>query len=369
MGMRDYGQKKVCLMFNIYFKEMKKFFSLIALVGVFAACQPEQIETAFKVAGAKLTVNVQFVDLNGNAYADASIASSTAGTVSGNSIVFEAPENSAVPAQTITVTASTPKLATKTRTLSVAVPDVIAGGVGSVNVQWPVGDQPDDWNFELVPGTPEQTLWDVQFLDNPHYDTYSHAYKHNEVDIDTWYLNDSDYILTGQVTYKMWMKSEVAAISYNFDAFKPVVDAYAYPFEDVEVDLGEGKLDFKVSAYGMWAAWQKAYLTEQTYEVVGTKGSEKIVAGTFMVLAENTQVAEEVELGMPVHLVGHGTSSHTSYHTVYTHGHDEHGHPHVSEHTYSHDYEITYPIYSHYVYGKGHAGGASNAGGGIIFSE
>jgi hypothetical protein len=41
----------------------------------------------------------------------------------------------------------------------------------------------------------------------------------------------------------------------------------------------------------------------------------------------------------------------------------------VYYHTYSHDYEITYPVYSHYVYGHGVAGGASNAGGGIVFPE
>ena len=44
-------------MFNIYFKEMKKFFSLIALVGVFAACEPENLQTAFTVANATATVN------------------------------------------------------------------------------------------------------------------------------------------------------------------------------------------------------------------------------------------------------------------------------------------------------------------------
>ena len=370
MGMLDHGQKKVCLMFNIYFKEMKKFFSLIALVGVFAACQPEQIETAFKVAGAKLTVNVQFVDLDGNPYADASLSSATAGTISGNTITFEAAEGTAIAAQEISVTASTPKLAEKTRTMTVSVPDIIAGGVGTVNVKWPVGDKVDDYTYSLVPkGSPVKTLWDVEFLDNPHYDTYDHAYTHNDVDIDLWYLNDSEYILTGEVTYNMWWKSDIISINYYYDTFKPIVDAYMFAFDGDSIDYGEGKLPFKVSAYGMWAAWQKSYLTEQTYEVKATKGGETIVIGDFVVAAEDTQVAEEIELGMPMHLVGHGTSTHTSYHEIYVHGHDEHGHPHVHEYTHAHDYEIVYPIYSHYSYGHGVAGGASNAGGGIIIAE
>ncbi|MBQ9661064.1 MAG: hypothetical protein IJV37_07390 [Bacteroidales bacterium] len=40
---------------------MKKFFSLIALVGVFAACQPENLTTAFQVANATATLNVTVV--------------------------------------------------------------------------------------------------------------------------------------------------------------------------------------------------------------------------------------------------------------------------------------------------------------------
>ena len=369
MGMLDYGQKKVCLMFNIYFKEMKKFFSLIALVGVFAACQPEQIETAFKVAGAKLTVNVSFVDMNGSPYADASLSSSTAGTVSGNTIVFEAAEGTAIAAQEITLTASTPKLATKTRTMKVSTPDIIAGGVGNINFVWPVGDQVDDYTYDLFPkGSPVKTLWDVQFLENKHYDTYAHLHKHGEIEIETWYLNDSEYILTGQVTYQTWLKSYVVSTKANYDVFKPIVEAYALSFEQ-EIPPVDHTLDFKVSGYGMWNAWQTSYLTEMTYEVKATKGSETLVAGEIVVWSEDTQKAEEMELGMPAHLVGHGVSHHTSYHDVYYHGHDEHGHPHVYEHTYSHDYEIVYPIYSHYVPGHGVAGGASNAGGGIVFPE
>ena len=40
---------------------MKKLFSLIALAGVIAACTPEQVDTAFKLAGGKVTVNVEVV--------------------------------------------------------------------------------------------------------------------------------------------------------------------------------------------------------------------------------------------------------------------------------------------------------------------
>ena len=40
---------------------MKKFISLIALVGVFAACEPENLQTAYTVANATATINVTVV--------------------------------------------------------------------------------------------------------------------------------------------------------------------------------------------------------------------------------------------------------------------------------------------------------------------
>ena len=48
-------------MFNIYFKEMKKLIALFALVAVFAACEPESLQTAYTVADATAKVNVTLV--------------------------------------------------------------------------------------------------------------------------------------------------------------------------------------------------------------------------------------------------------------------------------------------------------------------
>lgn len=368
MAMLNYVQKKVCLMFNIYFKEMKKFFSLIALVGVFAACQPEQIETAFKVAGAKLTVNVSVVDLDGTEYSDATITS-TAGTVSGKTITFEAAENTAIPAQTITVTATTPKLP-KTYSQGVSIPEIIAGGSANIEVRMVIGEKVDDYTYEFVPaGDPVQEIDEVNFLDNKHYDTYEHKYMHKDVEITNWFLNDSEYILSGKVDYDLFFKSIVISSTAYYDGFAAIVDAFADSFDNVEVDLGKGVFEFKVSGYGMWAVWQKKYVTEQKYEVKATKGSETITVGEFVVWAYNTDVVEEVELGMPVHVVGHGTATHYTNHTIYFHGHDEHGIPHAYPHSYTNQYHTTYPVYSHYLFGHGVAGGASNAGGGIVWSE
>ncbi|MCR4824931.1 MAG: DUF3869 domain-containing protein [Bacteroidales bacterium] len=346
---------------------MKKFFSLIALVGVFAACQPEQIETAFKVAGAKLTVNVSVVDLDGTEYSDATITS-TAGTVSGKTITFEAAEATAIPAQTITVTATTPQLP-KSYSQSVSIPEVIAGGVGTIDVRMVIGEKIDDYTYSAQleeQGDPE--LVDVKFLENKHYTTYEHKHPHGDIVVENFFLNDSEYILTGTVDYQIITSAEVIAVEALYDDFQTVVEQIAEVF-NVEEEREAGKLDFKVSAFGMWASWQKRYATESVYAVVAEKGNEKLTVGEFVVVDYNTTVAEEIELGMPVHVVGHGKEGHISEHQYTTHGHDEHGTPHVYTHDYTHEYYTDYPIYSHYWYGHGVAGGASNAGGGIVFAE
>ena len=48
---------------------MKKLFALLALAAAMLACTPEQVETAFKLAGGKVLVEVEVVDIiNGGAY-------------------------------------------------------------------------------------------------------------------------------------------------------------------------------------------------------------------------------------------------------------------------------------------------------------
>ncbi len=79
----------VSLMFNIYFKEMKKFFSLIALVGVFAACQPEKLTTAFEVGPAEATISVKVVDILTGEDVTAAASISTPTTITGASPKFD----------------------------------------------------------------------------------------------------------------------------------------------------------------------------------------------------------------------------------------------------------------------------------------
>ena len=49
-------------MFNSTYK-MKKLYMLLALVGIFAACQPEELQTTFEVDAAKAVINVECIDI------------------------------------------------------------------------------------------------------------------------------------------------------------------------------------------------------------------------------------------------------------------------------------------------------------------
>ena len=52
-------------MFNSTYK-MKKLYMLLALVGIFAACQPEELQTTFEVDAAKAVIDVTCIDIQTN---------------------------------------------------------------------------------------------------------------------------------------------------------------------------------------------------------------------------------------------------------------------------------------------------------------
>ena len=84
---------------------MKKLFSLFALAGAFVACQPEELETAFSVDPATVTIDVTVTDVQtGAAAEDVTVTCSDgAAKVEGNVITLTG--NPAIDETTVTVTA------------------------------------------------------------------------------------------------------------------------------------------------------------------------------------------------------------------------------------------------------------------------
>jgi len=111
-------------MFNIYFKEMKKFFSLIALVGVFAACNPEDLTTYFTVTPATVTLHATAVcAAPGFTEGDATFNPSQDQSLTGNP---------SIPAGQFSVSASYKDW--KSQTQTIAYPQVLGGANLNLNV-------------------------------------------------------------------------------------------------------------------------------------------------------------------------------------------------------------------------------------------
>ena len=125
---------------------MKKFFSLIALVGVFAACQPEKLTTAFEVAPAQATINAKVVDiLTGEDV-------TSAATITSETTLTGTP---ALAAQDYTVSAT---YKDGKGSATVHINALRPGGKANYSVVIPVGGTILDYELnvetEVTPGTP-----------------------------------------------------------------------------------------------------------------------------------------------------------------------------------------------------------------------
>ncbi len=305
-------------MFNIYFKEMKKFFSLIALVGVFAACQPEKIQTAFTLAGGSATINVKVVDINNHGdYSGTYTLTSSAGTVSGNTVTISAGESTKLAGQTVTVTVNGPKFV-KPYTYDVLVPDVLPGGQAAINAIIVVGEG-GDYSYEIKESD-VATDEEVEMIN-------VHDYPVKTIDGVNWYVNESEFLLEGDVEYDVVTGSSFLEGSAKV-GFEGVLSNLKEIYTEPTVKV-VNHLPITVSAYAIWRAFATYTTTLRTLTVTAKNNKtgetfEKVVEAKVRLLS-STQ-AEFEEKANP----------------------DTHG---------------------HYVHGQGEPGGANNAGGGIVYSE
>ena len=90
---------------------MKKLLYVLAAVGLFVACQQEEIQTAFEVAPAKAKVVIKAVDVNDGSEVDVAKLGLTYSfnpapadsKLEGNAIYFEGKEGSPLPQTEVTV--------------------------------------------------------------------------------------------------------------------------------------------------------------------------------------------------------------------------------------------------------------------------
>lgn len=298
---------------------MKKFFSLFALAGLLVACQPEELQTVIgDVTGASVTINVTVTDvLTGEEPADTYTVTVSGKddkgkpysfSQSGNAFTYTAGDNESIPGFTATVEVTyngETKPAAK-----VEVADVLAGSSVSYPVTVVVGKPASEIEYALVEASSEVTDTYDLYLKNSTYATHSHNGG-------TYYWNDSDYLLTGVVTYPTYSGYNVVSEETSVMGHEGVVGAYAHALgKGSEYNENGGSLDITVSAHCYYTVVCTFTVTTVIYNVT----ADGDVVGTIRCEQTSTTATyDEVDDG-----TGH-----------YSHGH-------------------------------GHGDGASNAGGGII---
>ena len=295
---------------------MKKLFSLLALVGVFAACQPEELETAFEVSDAVATITVTTIDINTGNNVDATIsASDAAATVAGNVVTLKG--SPALTARTVTVTAS---YQGKDYSTSVNVQALLAGGKASYNadiyVGVPVAEQ--EITYELV--SEESSVSEpIYFTKADGHALVDHAGKY-------WAENLTEFLLKGEVEWTNVAGSEFVSSECTDPVFDQIVKLYADAVKDgAKVTTTKDVLEITVSAWAYYTVYQTVTTTVKTYGVF----ADKVQVGSVVVNNYSSAVQYE-EIANPM---GHG-------HYQQGHGHAGHGH-----------------------------GDGGNAGGGIVWGE
>lgn len=285
---------------------MKKLFSLIALVGVFAACQPETIETAFEVGNAEATISVTAVDVQSGADVTSTLAfTATAGTVTNGAVAKVVLTGAgALKAQTVSVSTT---YKTNTYSAEVKVNDLLAGGRANYSVVIPVGVALSGYTFSVKAIETPVVTTAVGYMASA---TIDHAGN-------KWASNNNEYLLNVTVQYvpnygTILVPGSIAVLDQNFaESVNSFAGAYPSSFMTDTKDFS-----FTASAYSYYTAKSTLTTTVGKYQVIATPASgTPTVAGTFSLKTKSSQI-ESLEMADPNahghYHAGHGTGSQTN---------------------------------------------------------
>ena len=320
---------------------MKKFFSLIALVGVLAACQKENLKTAFKVDPGVATINATAISVDGK-----DITSDVTFSYNGQaSNVFYSTESAAFN-QVVSVSAVWKGYdGARNFTAEQDIPvHVLPGGTAKYDVKLTLGEiVEEDCVYNIVTKEDyDASKTTFHFLTESH----SHAATHDAPFVyhdgksydGTYLMNPSEFILRGTLNYeeKEGFVGDVADIKWA-DGVAPLTEFTEYVgklLEDNPVKYTPASLPFTVSGFAMYCAYHAIYsiVPEVSFIRTNSLGASETIA-TFSYTdfwGNEAGVIEDACVGHEAHYVP-------------GHGHEDHGHSH------------------------GH--GSSNAGGGIVYAD
>lgn len=292
---------------------MKKLLSFFAMAGLLVACQPEDLETAFEVAPAKVTVTVHAIDVNNPATEVSAEVSASEGTVEGNVITILGSKS--LTARELTVNA---KFEGATYSTKLNIAALRAGGVAAYDVNIVVGKAVSEITFKVndVPAAPVAKV--AYFNPGDGHALVDHAGK-------SWAKNLTEYLLNGTVTYTskvgQFVDESTVVLPETSSPVYNVVKAYVDAYKAGKGTTTEEKYNFTVSAWSYYTVFQTVTSVKHTVEIL----ADGAKVGSLEYSVFSNQVEYE-EIANPE---GHG----------------------------------------HYVYGHGHGHGGANAGGGIVLPE
>ena len=231
---------------------MKKFFSLIALVGVFAACQPEKLTTAFEVAPAQATINAKVVDiLTGEDV-------TSAATITSETTLTGTP---ALAAQDYTVSAT---YKDGKGSATVHINALRPGGKANYSVVIPVGGTILDYELnvetEVTPGTP--SLLQLAGA-NLHYEGAM------------WAENASEFILKDSATYPDYEGVDVDPESLDIlePTFESDIILVASAISSNYNPMVESKatIDYTISAWSLYNVFATITPADVLFKITATR--------------------------------------------------------------------------------------------------
>ena len=304
---------------------MKKFFSLIALVGVFAACNPEDMTTAFQVAPAEVTLHATAVCAEPG-FTGASISYSPSQTVTGNPVLA---------AGSITATATYNGASGSS---TVDYPAILAGGTADLNtvvfIPYTPGDS--DYTFEVKEAGSESKPQVFMLPAAAHGAGEKYVVEVGGEEYEVPMLeNANEFVLSDSYSYTTYEGAELVAGSNKVfnDDFADTAKKYFDDAASKEIKETKVTKDFTVSAWALYNVIQPVVTTVTTYNIIATPK-----AG-----ANTPELADPVIASFQMKTVDGGAQ------------YVEMAHP---DHA------------SHYEAGHGHGhGDGSNAGGGLVEAE
>lgn len=337
---------------------MKKCFAFLVLAALFVACTPESLDSAFTVKGASGNITVDVFRLDGAVFTDEfaisgfeALPGSTVSYSEGQAVIsFQAAEGEAVKQTSLTLTVSGATIL-KSKTFPVIVPTTFAGGHSEVASEVMVGELVDNYYIDTatIYGEGDELQLNFSYLYNPHYSTYAYSYSEYDsywdcdIPINTWYVNNSDMLLFGQVDVDGvygHIGGETTIVK-KVSGFEKYYDAFVARIEKDKINKYQRTEDFTVSA---WAMWNFVYITQRrtVHHFLYAYPRDSYVP-RYMTSAQDIE---------PAMILAQGTWTDIDF-----------------------DYfeiELPYPempAHAHYEEGHGHGHGGDNAGGGIIVSE